>query len=91
MLVTINEDECRAAGLDPAEVAKIARGLSRYAKQAHALGLCVFGGSGTGTLRKDDHPRGALVLADLAPLGVFDGGDGACAHDDDGLLRGEYA
>jgi hypothetical protein len=84
-----NDAECQAAGLDPAEVARITRGLSRYAKQAQALGLCVFGGSGSGSLRKDDHPRGALVLASLD--GVFDGGDGACAPDDDGLMRGEYA
>ncbi|AHY45185.1 hypothetical protein N7388_23040 [Stutzerimonas stutzeri] len=85
----VNDAECQAAGLDPAEVARITRGLSRYAKQAQALGLCVFGGSGSGSLRKDDHPRGALVLASLD--GVFDGGDGACAPDDDGLMRGEYA
>lgn len=83
----INEKECRAAGLDPKEVERIARGLSRYAKQADALGMCVFGGSGTGTLRMDDHVRGPLVLASLN--GVFDGGDGACRPDDDGLMRGE--
>lgn len=87
----VNDAECQAAGLDPAEVARIARGLSRYAKQAQALGLCVFGGSGSGSLRKDDHPRGALILAHLTPVGMFDGGDGACAPDDDGLMRGEYA
>ncbi len=85
----INENECRAAGLDPVEVAKIARGLSRYAKQAQALGLCVFGGSGSGSLRFDDGGGGALKLADLD--GSFDGGDGACGPGDDGLLRGEYA
>lgn len=85
----INKDECRAAGLDPAEVAKIARGLSRYARQAEALGLCVFGGSGAGELRFDDHQGGALVVAALD--GVYDGGDGATEVDADGLLRGEYA
>ena len=89
MSVYVNAKECRAAGLDPKEVQRIAQGLSRYAKQAQALGLFVFGGSGSGTLRKDDHPRGALILAGLA--GDFDGGDGACCPDEEGLLRGEYA
>ncbi|MDU4254589.1 hypothetical protein [Pseudomonas sp.] len=85
----VNEDECRAAGLDPAEIARIARGLSRYAKEAQRLGLCVFGGSGSGSLRYDDYPRGNLIVADLD--GIFDGGDGASCPDSDGLLRGETA
>lgn len=86
----VNKNECQAAGVDPAEVAKIARGLSRYAKQARALGLCVFGGSGSGTLRFDDMQgieSGPLVVASLD--GPFDGGDGGERQDDDGLLRGE--
>ena len=86
----VNKNECEAAGLDPTEVAKIARGLSRYAKQAQALGLCVFGGSGSGTLRFDDMQgiaSGPLVVACLD--GSFDGGDGGERPDDDGLMRGE--
>jgi hypothetical protein len=83
----VNEKECEAAGLDAAEIAKIAKGLSRYAKQAQALGLCVFGGSGTGTLRFDDRNGSALIVADLD--GSFDGGDGGYSEDGDGLLRGE--
>lgn len=85
----VNEKECQAAGLDPREVARIARGLSRYAKEADALGLCVFGGSGSGGLRFEDHQGGALVVAHLD--GTFDGGDGAESRDADGLLRGETA
>lgn len=83
----INEDECLAAGLDPKEVARIARGLSRYAKQAEALGIEIFGGTGTGSLRADDNSPGRLVLAELD--GYFDGGDGGQHQDDEGLLRGE--
>jgi len=85
----INKRECRAAGLDPAEVEKIARGLSRYAKQAENLGICIFGGSGSGDLRFDDRKGGQLILATLD--GDYDGGDGANSPDDDGLLRGEYS
>jgi|TARA_A100001518_G_C1222020_1_gene66890 1,4-dihydroxy-2-naphthoyl-CoA synthase len=84
----VNSSECQAAGLDPAEVAKIARGLSRYAKQAQALGVKVFGGGAGGQLRFCDGGTGDLILADLD--GDFDGGDGATGHDADGLLRGEY-
>jgi hypothetical protein len=87
--MSINKPECLAAGLDPAEVARIARGMSRYARQAQALGLCVFGGAGSGSLRFDDGGRGALVVADID--GLFDGGDGASNEDAEGLLRGEYA
>ena len=86
--MSINERECEAAGLDPKEVARISRGISRYAKEARKLGLSIFGGSGTGTLRcQSGSHEGALVVADLQ--GDFDGGDGACREDEDGLLRGE--
>ena len=83
----IHEEECLAAGLDPKEVKRIAAGLSRYAKQAEKLGLCIFGGSGSGTLRFDDHGPGSLVVADIN--GTFDGGDGGSNTYEDGLLRGE--
>lgn len=85
----VNENECRAAGLDPAEVTRIARGLERYAKQAQAMGVQIFGGAAGGQLRFAEGRRGDLILAHLG--GNFDGGCGACATDDDGLLRGETA
>ncbi len=87
--MSINKPECLAAALDPTDVARIARGLSRYTRQAQALGLCVFGGAGGGTLRFDDGGRGPLVVADLD--GLFDGGDGATNEDAEGLIRGESA
>jgi hypothetical protein len=83
----IHEQECKAAGVDIEDVKRIAKGISRYAKEAKKLGICVFGGSGDGTLRFDDGGNGSLILADLD--GDFDGGDGAAEEDDDGLLRSE--
>lgn len=83
----INSAECEAAGVDEKEVKRIAAGISRYAKQAQKLGIGLFGGSGTGTLRFDDGAEEKLILAYLD--GFFDGGDGAEARDECGLLRGE--
>lgn len=83
----VNKDECEAAGLQPEEVGRIARGLSRYAKKAEEIGLQIFGGTGTGSLRFDDGGRGKLVVAELE--GNFDGGDGGSSVSSDGLLRGE--
>jgi len=87
-MTTIYENECKAADLDTKEVKRIAAGISRYAKQAQKLGLEVFGGSGTGTLRINDNlAQCQLIVADLD--GKFDGGDGATNEDESGLLRGE--
>lgn len=84
-----NEAECEAAGIDPKEVERIAKGISRYARQAAALGIQIFGGGAySGSLRFPEDGKGALVLADLD--GTFEGGDGATDWDNDGLLRGEY-
>jgi len=72
----VNEAECEKAGLSEKEVEKIAKGLSRYALMAKKLGLGIFGGSGSGTLRySDDSDSGPLIVAGLD--GDFDGGDGA--------------
>lgn len=69
----VNEDRCHAFGLDPARVTSIARRLSSAAREAEAMGLTVFGGSGNGQLRKSG--GGAQnTVADLD--GNFDGGDG---------------
>jgi len=83
----VNESECEAADLDAKEVERIARGLSRYTKQAEALGLQIFGGTGSGTLRFNDGGPGRLIVAQID--GDFDGGDGGSSTSFDGLERGE--
>ncbi|SEI11449.1 hypothetical protein SAMN05660691_03825 [Rheinheimera pacifica] len=87
-MASVNEKECEAAGLNPLDVKRIAQGLSRYAKEAQKLGIEVFGGSGSGSLRFDDRGNGNLFLAVLD--GDFNGGHGAADESDDGLIRGEY-
>lgn len=84
---SVNERECEAEGVDPKEVARIARGLSRYAKEAEKLGLQIFGGGTGGSIRGGSSTKGRLILAHLN--GDFDGGDGAGFFDDEGLLRAE--
>ncbi|MGX1201255.1 hypothetical protein [Marinobacter sp. MBR-105] len=83
----VNSDECEAAGLDAKEVERIAKGISRYAKQAEALGIQIFGGTGSGSLRFNDGGPGKLIVAHVD--GEFDGGDGGSVSSNDGLERGE--
>lgn len=91
--MSVLEDECERAGLDPIKVASIARRISAAAKDAKALGLTIFGGSGSGSLRwrdpfENDYTRAPFVVAHLRG-GNFDGGDGAEHPDENGLMRGE--
>lgn len=80
------EEECLTAGVDAKRVESIARRLSALGKEARDLGIQIFGGSGTGTLR----PWGEkpLILARLDG-GTWDGGCGATRYDNEGLERGE--
>lgn len=82
MTMWINEEECTAAGVSPADVRRIARRLSFAGREARAFGIQIFGGSGSGSLRKDGY-----ILATLD--GHFDGGDGAEHQDENGMWRGE--
>ena len=82
----ILQAECEAAGLDVAEVARIARRLEAVARDAERIGLVIFGGS-QGSLRFDDGD-GRLVCA-VIQAGAWDGGDGAMRQRADGLTRGE--
>lgn len=89
------EEECEFARLDPKKVAGVARRLERAAADAKKMGLTVFGGSGSGSLRWHDEggndPRqGPLVVAHMQG-GNFDGGDGAEREDELGMMRGEGA
>ena len=84
----INKKECLKAGLDIKKVASIARKLSKAGKEAAEIGLCIFGGSGTGTLRYDEANRkGNLIVGCID--GDYDGGDGAQYDWGDEYLRGE--
>lgn len=83
----VNVPECVHAGLDPKKVERIAKGLSRYLREADSLGIELFGGSGTGSLRFDDGQGQKLVLAYVD--GHVDGGDGGTSTMDRGLERGE--
>lgn len=89
-MAIVNIRECKAAGVDYKKVESISRRISRAAKEAAALGIVVFGGAGSGSLRFRDRPDelvGPLILAHLD--GTFDGGDGACSDREDGFERGE--
>ena len=85
------EEECFAAGVKEDEVLRIAKGLSKYAEQARAMGLTVFGGTGGGSLRKraTGGPADSSMLVVAHLDGSYDGGDGAEETDENGLLRGE--
>lgn len=93
--MTVNEEECERARLDPKKVASIARRIEKAAADAKRLGLTIFGGSGSGSLRwhdpySNDYRKGPLVVAHMRG-GNFDGGDGAEHQDEYGLTRGEDA
>ena len=86
----IIEESCLYLDMTDVEVAelkKIAAGFSRYGRRAEKLGIHVFAGSGTGSLRMSDGTDRAIILAWLD--GIYDGGDGACREDENGILRGE--
>ena len=82
--MSVYEPECRAAGLEPADVLMVVRLLRRAGTMADRLGVKVFGGSGSGDIRTHD----GMILATIE-AGHWDGGDGATRLDDDGLRRGE--
>ena len=93
MAAIINEDECKAAGFDKNdinEIRRIANGLARYSKKANDLGLAIFGGTSSLSLRFDDYSseEGALIISDVHS-GDISGGDGGTSPDSNGLLRGE--
>lgn len=69
----VNKDACERFGLDESKVASIARRISKAMIEAQAMGLIIFGGSGSGVLRKS----GGGAQNNVANLdGNYDGGDG---------------
>jgi|GEM_PF-5752509 len=78
---TVSEEQCERHGLDPKEVLKIAQGITRYMRKAQKIGLELFGNSGTGLLCVRDESDNKVIVAELAPLGLYDGGEETW-HDD---------
>lgn len=72
----IYDEKIEAYGLDRKKVASIARRISKAAREASALGLTVFGGSGSGSLRYSDSGSSGVQTVVAFLDGNFDGGDG---------------
>lgn len=91
--MSARDAECEFAGVDVTRVAALSRRLAACAKEARSLGLEIFGGSGTATIRArvDDHRSGALIVAEVSGPCVWNGGDGATHEKADGLMYGEDA
>lgn len=86
----IIEESCEYIGMtddEMKELKNIASGFSSLGRRAEKLGVHVFGGSGSGSLRIGDGTNRAVILAWID--GIYDGGDGACREDENGILRGE--
>jgi hypothetical protein len=71
--MNVNTEYCEELGLDVKLVESAVRRLSKAARELEEMGLTVFGGAGSGTVRMMSHDPGK-VLANLD--GRFDGGDG---------------
>lgn len=85
----INDEECAKAELDPRVIARLGQRLERVIRDCTALGIQVFGGTGSASLRFDDHvDQPPLILAELSPANVS-GGDGAIRVASDGYERAE--
>lgn len=87
-MLTANEAECLRAGVDSRAVESIIRRLLAAARDANRLGLTVFGGAGSLSLRWYGDGGGPLIVAEGQAQNV-DGGDGASRQDEEGLFRGE--
>ncbi len=83
------EEECQHAGFDPPKIGRLGKRLEKLARELGDMGVTIFGGAGTGSLRFNDGHRLPLVLASGIGYNI-DGGDGACRNDGpDGFMRGE--
>ena len=83
------EESCKAAGVDPIKVESLARRLHKLGIEAHKMGLFIFGGSGSGTLRTEEsYNNRNIVVASFGKGMEWDGGDGATTTID-GVMYGE--
>lgn len=69
----IDDEYCAELGLDAKRVLSAVRRLNKAAKELSDMGLVIFGGMGTGTLRSMNHDPSRLIATFS---GHFDGGDG---------------
>lgn len=89
IMIYADEKSCRAAGVDPKKVESLARRLNKLGKEAEKMGLFIFGGSGTGTLRTEkEYDHGQIVVGVISYGGTWDGGDGGI-RENDGIQYGE--
>lgn len=78
--------ECEVAGVSVQDIERIARNISRYARELKAMGAVVFGGTDPSIQIWVPEVGGdRVVLAELH--GSFDGGDNTIMADVDGLMR----
>jgi len=71
-----NSQNCQEFDLDEKKVESIARRISKAAQEAKEMGLIIFGGSGSGSLRYTlNQEQGASQEVAILD-GFFDGGDG---------------
>lgn len=88
-MIYADEESCKAAGVDPMKVESIARRLDKLGREAEKMGLFIFGGSGSGTLRtQESYNNRNIVVASFGSGGEWDGGDGATTTID-GVMYGE--
>jgi len=80
----INPKECAKQGVDKKHLTKIGKRLAKCLEEIDDLGLTVFGGSWSLSIRGDRE----LILATFNECGTS-GGCGAAAPDNEGLMRGE--
>ncbi len=93
-MVTIYENAAEKAGIDIRELTLAARQLQRAGKRLGKLGVYLFGGSGSLSLRYDDAYKGPdgmihnLIIGHISGVCV-DGGDGGTNYYGDEFMRGE--
>jgi hypothetical protein len=79
---------CDLAGVDRKKVASIARRIDRAMADLDVLGLTLFGGTWSATIRADIPGKREIILASLDGCATS-GGCGAQSEDAEGIMRGE--
>lgn len=88
-MIYADEESCKAAGVDPMKVESLAKRLEKLGREASKMGLFIFGGSGSGTLRtRESYGNRNIVVASFGEGSEWDGGDGSTIMID-GVIYGE--